>query len=144
MPTMKLEVISPDAIVYQADIAMLIVKSPVGELGILPRHYPMIAGILTCAMRVKFEDNHEELIAVSGGFMEVQPTKVTVLASCAETPIQIDVQRAQQAYKRAEERLKKFRSAPAKYEKEIDVERAELALERAKARLKAAGKYKGF
>ena len=71
MPTIKLEVISPDAVVYQADIDMLVVRSQAGELGILPHHMPMIAGILPCAMRVKLVDR-EELIAVAGGFMEVQ------------------------------------------------------------------------
>ncbi len=135
MPTIKLEVISPDAIVYQADIRMLIVNSPVGEIGIMPRHLPMIAELLPCAMRVKFEDR-EELIAVAGGFMEVKPDKITVLASAAETPIMIDKLRAQQAYDRAKERLALFRSAPLNHE-EIDVPRAEYALQRALARLKA-------
>ena len=57
MPTIKLEVVSPDAIIYSADISMLIVRSTGGELGILPRHLPLIAGLLPCAMRVKFPDH---------------------------------------------------------------------------------------
>ncbi len=134
MPTIKLEVISPDAIVYQADIKMLIVNSPVGELGIMPRHLPMITELLPCAMRVKFED-HEELVAVAGGFMEVKPDKITVLASCAETPIMIDELRAQKAYDRAKERIALFNTAPLRHE-EIDIPRAEYALQRALARLK--------
>ncbi|MBQ2048319.1 MAG: F0F1 ATP synthase subunit epsilon [Schwartzia sp.] len=135
MPTIKLEVVSPDAMVYQADISMLIVRSIDGELGILPHHAPMIAGLLPCAMRVKLED-HEELIAVAGGFMEVQPDKITVLASAAETAIQIDPIRAQKAYDRARKRIEEFNSAPSKHQ-DIDMNRAHLALERAAARLKA-------
>ena len=85
-------------------------------------------------MHVKFSDR-EELIAVSGGFMEVQPEKITVLASAAEEPIDIDINRAQRAYQRAKERIEAFRSASAS--KEIDLQRAEAALSRAIARLDA-------
>lgn len=139
MSSMKLEVISPDAVVYQATIHTLVVKSTAGELGIMPKHFPMIAGILPCAMRAKFEDGHEELIATTGGFMEVHPDKITVLAACAETPIQIDKLRAQKAYDRASARLKEFNKAPIKHEGgDIDVMRAELALQRAIIRLKVA------
>ncbi len=137
MPTIKLEVVSPDAVVYQADVYMLVVKAEDGEIGIMPNHLPMIASVIPCAMRVKFEDGREELIAVGGGFMEVLNNKVTVLAACAETPIQIDKLRAEKAYKRAEERIKAFNSAPLKHT-DIDINRAEAALQRAVVRLKVA------
>ena len=137
MPTIKLEVVSPDAVVYQADIHMLVVKAEDGEIGVMPNHLPMIASIIPCAMRVKYEDGREELIACGGGFMEVLNNKITVLASCAETPIQIDVLRAEKAYQRAEERIKAFNSAPLKHT-DIDLSRAEAALQRAIVRLKVA------
>ena len=69
--------------------------------------------------------------------MEVINNKITVLASCAETPIQIDVLRAEKAYQRAEERIKAFNSAPLKHT-DIDLSRAEAALQRAIVRLKVA------
>ena len=100
MASIKLEIVSPDRVVYSDDIAMLIVRSTGGELGILPHHAPLVTGLLPHAMHVKFPDR-EELIAVSGGFMEVQPEKITVLASAAEEPIDIDINRAQRAYQRA-------------------------------------------
>ena len=137
MPTIKLEVVSPDAVVYQADIHMLVVRAVDGEIGILPNHLPMIASIVPCAMRVKYEDGREELIACGGGFMEVLNNKITVLASCAELPIQIDVLRAEKAYKRAEERIRKFNSEPLN-KSGIDINRAEAALQRAIVRLKVA------
>jgi F-type H+-transporting ATPase subunit epsilon len=68
--------------------------------------------------------------------MEVQPDKITVLASAAETAIQIDPIRAQKAYDRAKKRIEEFNSAPSKHQ-DIDMDRAHLALERAAARLKA-------
>ena len=137
MATMKLQVISPDAVVYEGDITMLVVRATSGTLGILPHHLPMIAGILPCAMRAKLEDESEELIAVAGGFMEVQRDKITVLASCAETPIMIDRHRAEQAYARAKERIERFHHG-FEPPKDIDIKRAELALERAVARLKVS------
>ena len=137
MPTIKLEVVSPDAVVYQADIHMLVVRAVDGEIGILPNHLPMIASIVPCAMRVKYEDGREELIACGGGFMEVLNNKITVLASCAELPIQIDVLRAEKAYKRAEERIRKFNSEPLN-KAGIDLPRAEAALQRAIVRMKVA------
>ena len=69
--------------------------------------------------------------------MVVLNNKITVLASCAETPIQIDVLRAEKAYQRAEERIKKFKSAPLR-NTDINIDRAEAALQRAIVRLKVA------
>ena len=137
MASIKLEIVSPDRVVYSDDIAMLIVRSTGGELGILPHHAPLVTGLLPHAMHVKFPDR-EELIAVSGGFMEVQPEKITVLASAAEEPIDIDINRAQRAYERAQERLQKLREDPEAQASIIDEQRASLALKRAAARLQTA------
>ena len=137
MASIKLEIVSPDRVVYSDDIAMLIVRSTGGELGILPHHAPLVTGLLPHAMHVKFPDR-EELIAVSGGFMEVQPEKITVLASAAEEPIDIDINRAQRAYERAQERLQRLREDPDAQASIIDEQRASLALKRAAARLQTA------
>jgi len=135
MATIQLEIVSPDKLVYTADIAMLIVRSTGGELGILPHHAPLVTGLIPHVMRVKFEDR-EQLIAVAGGFMEVQPAKITILASAAELPIDIDVNRAKQAYKRTNERLEAFKQSPEQLH-DFDASRAQAALARAKARLVA-------
>ena len=137
MATIKLEIVSPDKIVYTADINMLIVRSTVGELGILPHHAPMVTGLVPHAMRMKIGDT-ESLIAVAGGFMEVQPDKITVLASAAELPVEIDVLRAQKAYERAKQRLEALKNG-RKTDPPIDSIRAEIALKRALARLQASG-----
>ena len=137
MATIQLEIVSPDKVVYSADISMLIVRSTGGELGILPHHAPLVTGLVPHAMRVRLgADRDEQLIAVAGGFMEVTPEKITVLATAAEQPIDIDINRAQQAMTRAKERLAQFhQNEPAA--KDIDVERAQLSLQRAMARLRA-------
>ena len=131
----QLEIVSPQKVVYTTEVDMLIVRSTDGELGILPRHLPLVAGLVPHAMRAIIDGN-EQLIAVSGGFIEVQPAKITVLASAAELPIQIDIYRAQKAYERARKRIEAFRAKKADA-KDIDMYRAEAALNRAKARLQA-------
>ena len=83
-------------------------------------------------------DAKEQLIAVAGGFMEVTPDKITVLATAAEEPIDIDINRAQRAYERAQERLQKLREDPEAQASIIDEQRASLALKRAAARLQTA------
>jgi F-type H+-transporting ATPase subunit epsilon len=138
MATIQLEIVSPDKVVYAEDISMLIVRSTGGELGILPKHAPLVTGLQPHAMRVRLSgaDRDEQLIAVSGGFMEVTPEKITVLATAAEQPIDIDINRAKDAMARAKERLALLHQG-APEAKNIDVERAQLAMQRAMARLRA-------
>jgi len=133
MATIKLEIVTPDkGEVLGKDIDMLIVRSTAGELGILPKHARLLTELLPHAMRIKIGGN-EELAAVGGGFMEVTPDKITILADSAELAEKIDVERAKSAYKRAEERVTTYKNAPK--DLEIDIRRAEAALARAKARL---------
>lgn len=135
MAKIKLEIISPNKVVYSSDIDMLIVRSIAGDLGIMPKHAPLLAGLVPHAMRAMI-DGTENLIAVSGGFIQVQPDKIIVLASAAELPIEIDINRAKKAYERAQKRLESFKENP-EVKGDVDTLRARAALERAKARLKA-------
>lgn len=132
MATILLEVATPDkGEIYKNDINMLITRSICGELGILPKHANLLTALLPHAMRIK-ENGGEVQLFVSGGFMEVTPEKITILADAAEKPDDIDVERAKSAYQRASERL-------AKKNDDIDIDRAEAALARAKARLLVKG-----
>ncbi len=133
MATIRLEVVSPDrGSVLSKDIDMLIVRSTAGELGILPRHARLLTELLPYPIRIK-EGASESLVAVGGGFMEVTPEQITILADSAELPEMIDVDRAQAARKRAEDRINAHKSSGK--ESLIDIHRAEAALARAKARL---------
>ena len=111
--------------VLSKDINMLIVRSTAGELGILPRHANLLTELLPHAMKVK-ADGGETLVAIGGGFMEVTPEQITILADSAELPENIDVDRAKRAMQRAEERIAQYKQ---------NVARANAALARAKARL---------
>ena len=140
MATILLEIATPDkGEVYAKDISMLITRSIAGELGILPKHAPLLTELVPHAMRIK-DGGTESQLFVSGGFMEVTPDKITVLADSAEKPEDIDVDRARAAYKRAEERVTTYKS---KKDSDIDIGRAEAALARAKARLLVKGEHIG-
>lgn len=132
MKTLKVNIVTPDGPVYEADIEMVSVRAESGDLGILPGHIPTVAPLQTGAVRLK-KDAQQEEVAVTGGFLEVRPDEVNILAQAAETAEDIDVERAQAAKKRAEERLKNA-------SEDTDLLRAELALRRAINRLNVAGK----
>jgi F-type H+-transporting ATPase subunit epsilon len=128
MKTLTVSVVTPDGPVLEDTFDMVSCKAESGELGILPGHIPLVAPLSISAVRLKRENSVDQL-AVNGGFMEVQPDKVTILAQSAEKPVDIDVGRAQEAKKRAERRLQSKQD-------DIDFLRAELALKRAMNRLK--------
>lgn len=128
--TIRLEIVTPDRSVYDQEVNMVIARASDGDIGILPHHVPLIAGLAIAPLRIKADDG-EQQIAVSGGFIEVQPDKITILAATAETAEEIDIKRAEEAKKRAESRLK---SGDAN----IDFVRAEAALQRALLRLQVA------
>jgi len=131
MKTMKVNVVTPDGPVYESDVEMVSTKAQTGELGILPGHIPMVAPLEIGAVRMK-KDGNTELVAVSGGFLEVRPDTVTVLAQTAEKSDEIDVERAIRARERAEQRLRE------KQQENVDFRRAELALRRAINRISIA------
>lgn len=135
MKTLKVHVVTPDGPVYESEVEMVSAKATTGEIGILPGHIPLVAPLQISALRLK-KEGKTELIAVSGGFMEVRPDEVTILAQAAERAEDIDVERALKAKERAEKRLQ---SQQAQREN-IDFKRAEFALQRAINRLKVAGK----
>ncbi len=133
MPTIHVNVVTPDGKVYDGDVDMVSVRTVEGELGILPRHIPLVAPLTVGAVRLK-KGSTVEKVAVSGGFVEVRPDQVTILAEAAELPSAIDVDRARQAKERAEQRLNSAQKDA------IDQKRAELALKRAINRLDVTGK----
>jgi F-type H+-transporting ATPase subunit epsilon len=132
MKTIKVSVVTPDGPVYESDVEMVSTKAQSGELGILPGHIPLVAPLAIGTVRLKNEAN-TDLVAVTGGFLEVRPDKVTVLAQAAERGVDIDVARAEAAKERAESRL-------LAKDAETDLRRAELALQRAMNRLKVTGR----
>ncbi|MFC4558071.1 F0F1 ATP synthase subunit epsilon [Virgibacillus kekensis] len=130
MKTLTVSVVTPDGPVLEDSFDMVSCKAENGELGILPGHIPMVAPLTISAVRLKRASNTERL-AVSGGFLEVRPDKVTILAQSAEKPSEIDVNRAEESKARAERRLDSKQD-------DVDFQRAELALKRAMNRIDIA------
>ncbi|VEF46480.1 ATP synthase F1 subunit epsilon [Bacillus freudenreichii] len=127
MNTLKVSIVTPDGPVYNSEVEMISTKAETGELGILPGHIPLVAPLQIGAVRLK-NGSKTEYVAVSGGFLEVRPEEVTILAQAAETAENIDFARAEAAKKRAEQLLQSKRD-------DIDFKRAELALKRAMNRI---------
>ena len=100
------DVVSAEEMIFSGEADHVVLPGESGELGIWPRHTPLLTRIRPGAVRIKLPDGGEEFVYVSGGMLEVQPTLVTVLADTAIRAHDLDEARAQQAKKAAEELLK--------------------------------------
>lgn len=132
MATFRLEVVTAERMVFSDDVNMVVAWGMEGQLGILPHHAPLMTVLRPGDLLIR-KDNEEQYLAISGGFLEVRPDKVIVLADACEHAEEIDVARAEAAKRRAEEILKT--RTP-----EVDAAAAEAALRRSLARLKVAEK----
>lgn len=133
MPTLRLEILTIERKLFDDEVNMVIAPGSEGVLGILPRHTPLLTALTYGELQVKKEGAADQFFAIGGGFMEVQPDHVIVMADAAERADEIDVDRAEAARRRAETFLKK-----AKTDTSVDLARAEAALRRSITRIKAA------
>jgi F-type H+-transporting ATPase subunit epsilon len=132
MTNLKMEIVTPDRKVLGKEIKSLVVPASDGYVGILPGHAPLVTSLGIGVLNYK-SDEENDLIAISGGFMEVSENKISIMADTAECCSEIDLERAKRAEQRARERLKQQKT-------DIDFVRAEKALKRALARQSAAEK----
>ncbi len=132
MATMRLEIVTAERLVYSEDVEMLVAPGIDGQLGILPNHAPLLTALQPGEIRVD-KDGGESYMAVSGGFLEVLANKVTILADTAERAEEIDIERAEEAVRRAQERIENRTS-------DMDLQRAVFSLRRQQARLLAANR----
>jgi F-type H+-transporting ATPase subunit epsilon len=128
--TFQLEIVTPSRLLVKDAAEEAQIPGLGGYLGILPGHAPLITELAVGVITYK-ASGATHTLSVAWGFMEVLPDKVTILAEAAERPQEIDVERAQKAKDRAEQRLKS--SDP-----QVDFTRAEDALQRAETRLNVA------
>ena len=136
MSSLRLDIVTAERVVYSEDVEVIIAPGVDGQLGILPHHAPLMT-ILQAGELVVRRGGEEDTLAISGGFLEVRPDRVIILADSAERAEEIDMERAGAAKQRAEERLKERGVAPG-----LDEARCEAALRRAVARLTVAEKIK--
>jgi len=131
MATFRLEIVTAEKMVYSGDVSEVVVWGIEGQLGILPHHAPLMTMLRPGDLLIK-RDSEEEYLAVSGGFLEVRPDRVIILADACERAEEINIERAEAAKRRAEEALK---AKPAG----ADIA-AEAALRRSLVRLTVAEK----
>ena len=123
MATIHVDVVSAEESIFSGEAKFVALPGENGELGILPRHTPLITRIKPGAVRIERADNgDEEFVFVAGGILEVQPGKVTVLADTAIRGHDLDEAKAEEARKQAEETLRN-----AKGQLEVATAQAELA-----------------
>jgi F-type H+-transporting ATPase subunit epsilon len=122
-PTIQVDVVSAEAAIFSGEAEFVVLPGEMGELGIYPRHAPLITRIRPGAVRILKAGGEEELVFVAGGILEVQPKVVTVLADTAIRGHDLDEAKANEAIKKAEEAR---RSVTDK--QEIAVVEGELAL----------------
>ena len=134
MATLKLEIVTAERSVYSDEVDVVIAPGMVGQLAILPNHAPLMTMLAPGELCVR-KGGQETFIAMSGGFLEVLQNRVVILADTAERAEEIDVARAEEAKRRAQEQLE-LRPAGA------DLAAAEAALRRSLARLKVAERRK--
>ena len=130
MATMRLEIATAERVVYSEDVEILVAPGMDGQLGILPNHAPLLTALQPGEIRV-VREGEESYMAVSGGFLEVMANRVTILADTAERAEEIDIERAEEAMQRAQERIETSVSA-------MDLQRALASIRRSQARLLAA------
>ncbi|SHE96986.1 F-type H+-transporting ATPase subunit epsilon [Seinonella peptonophila] len=128
---MQLDIVTPERRVYSEQVTMVIARAAEGDIGILPQHAPLVSPLKVTAVQIKTPKG-EQRVAVGGGFIEVRPDHITILAESAELPDEIDLDRAVAAKKRAEERIEQ------KSISEDDLVRAKVALDRANVRIEVA------
>ncbi len=127
MSSIRLEVVTAERAVYSDEVDIVIAPGIEGQLGILPHHTPLMTMLRPGELRIR-RGGEELSLAISGGFLEVRPDRIIVLADAAERVEEIDEARAEEARHRAQERL---RERPP----DLDVAQAEAALHRALTRL---------
>jgi F-type H+-transporting ATPase subunit epsilon len=131
MAKLSVDVITAERVVYSdTEIDIVVAPGVMGELGVLPSHAPFMTALAPGELRLR-KGGEETRMVVTGGFLEVRDNKVVVLAEAAERAEEIDLARAEEARRRAEERLASRAAA-------VDLARVEAALRRSLVRLKVA------
>ncbi len=130
--TIHVDVVSAEESIYSGEARFVALPGEAGELGIYPRHTPLITRVKPGSVRIEKADGTEEFVFVAGGILEVQPTRVTVLSDTAIRGKDLDEEKANEAKRAAEEALKNAKSELdiAKIQSEIAVMAAEIAAAR--------------
>jgi F-type H+-transporting ATPase subunit epsilon len=138
LPTkLTLEIVTPDRALLREEVDEVVVPGSQGEFGVLPGHTPLLATLKIGELWYR-QGQEKHYLAIAFGFVEVLPDRVTVLAQVGERAQEIDVQRAERAKQRAEQRL--AQAQPHLTQIDFDIERARIALMKSLLRLQVASR----
>ncbi len=135
MSTIRVDVVSAEESIFSGEARFVALPGEAGELGIYPRHTPLITRIKAGSVRIEKTDGSEEFVFVAGGILEVQPDLVTVLSDTAIRGKDLDDEKANAARAAAEEAIKNARS-------EVDLAKAQSELAIMAAQIAALRKYR--
>jgi F-type H+-transporting ATPase subunit epsilon len=137
MATLQVDVVSAEGSIFSGEAKFVALPGESGELGILPRHTPLITRIKPGAVRIARADNgEEEFVFVAGGILEVQPGTVTVLADTAIRGKDLDEAKANEAKRQAEDALRNAKN-------DIDLAKAQSEVANLAAQIAAIRKFRG-
>jgi F-type H+-transporting ATPase subunit epsilon len=126
-----LEIVTPERQVFSEEVDSVVCPGVEGELGVLPHHAPLLTTLGVGELRIR-RGGEEEFFAIAGGFLQVRPDKVVVMAETADMAAEIDIERAQEARREAERALAEGFEEPA------DLARARASLQRALLHIRVA------
>lgn len=129
--SIHLQIVTPRKVVFEGEVEKFTAPGVVGPFQVLYNHAPIVAALTSGPLSVTPIDGQTSVMAVSGGVLELNHNKATILADAIELPKEIDAERARKSLQRAQERIKTRQG--------IDLDRAEASATRALARLKIAG-----
>jgi F-type H+-transporting ATPase subunit epsilon len=135
MATIQVDVVSAEESIFSGQAKFVALPGEMGELGIYPRHTPLITRIKAGSVRIEMADGSEEFVFVAGGILEVQPHSVTVLSDTAVRGKDLDDEKANAAKMAAQEALKNAKG-------ELDIARAQSELAVMAAQIAALRKYR--
>lgn len=137
MSTFTFKVVTPERVVFESQVAQATLPTSTGEITVLPNHIPLVSQVIAGEIRILDTAGKEQLLAVAGGFVQVHPGKIVILADRSEMAHELDEARAAEAHERAKKLLEAKTGMP-------DRDYAALAalMDKELARLKVARKYK--
>lgn len=133
----KFEIVTPERVVLKEEITQITVPTKDGEITVLPDHIPLVSSLMPGVVHVKKKDGQEEVMSISGGFLEVLKDKVVILADTAERAEELDLDKVEEAHKRAAELKEKARRG-----EQINFTEVNAAIERELARTKAIKRWR--
>ena len=133
----KFEIVTPERVVLKEEITQITLPTKAGEITVLPDHIPLVSSLVPGVIHVKKRNGEDEIMSISGGFLEVLKDKVVILADTAERAEELDMSRAEEAHKRAAELKEKARRG-----EDVNFAEVNAAIERELARTKAVRRWR--